>query len=968
MKRLKKIVVGILVVIMLLIIAMVATPFIFEDKVAGAIKSIANSRLKTELNYSEMEISFFNHFPHLTVGLKDFTLNGSVPFEKEPLVAAREVFFGINLLSLFDSAILINRVYLDQAQINVLYDDKGGVSYDVYQSDSLASTDTTSGSGSLKIEGISFTNSRFVYADASIPMKVELRGINYSGKSHLGGDILHLTSKISIDSLDFLIGNQEYVKSQPMEAELTTQINTRSLNILFEKNDLKIRGVPLSFQGEFGFLKGGYTAHFDLLSIYNNEFFSLAFKLNSAEKLWIFAKAGVKMDVGKWSKALGVEAIDLRGVFDMDFEAAGYYHTGPNPDPAKGDTILLGIPKFKMTATYYDGYLKYRNLPQALTNISFNLKAEAPDADYRNINLRVDNLNAGFLKNKLEGFLHLNGLTDLPVEAKLSTSCNLAELKQVLPIDSIELKGNLDVQLDVKGNYAPEKKKFPTSNVHVKLSGGSLHTKYYPKPIEQIEVDATITNSTGELSDTRIRVEPLSFLFEDHPFEVKADLRNPDNVAYNITSKGTLNIARIYKLFSREGMDLDGHIETNLALRGLQSDAMIGRFEKLHNSGRLVLKNIGFTSEYLPAKFVVREGVFRFENDKMRFEKFLGIYQSSDIRLDGYLSNVVNYVLSGKKLMGSFAFTSKLLALDEFLAPTPTNHLQPPSGRVEATTAGVFMVPENLEVALTADLKQVYYSGMKINDLKASVEVRDGLLLLKEMQFDLIGCKVNMDASYGSVNPAHAFFDFHVIANDFDVKRAYNEVPLFRELASSASKAEGIISLDYTLKGKLNAGMTPVFPSLEGGGVVSLKQVKVMGLKLFTTVSKSTEKEKLKNPNLKKVELKSTIKNNVITLEQTKMRISAFRVKLSGTSSFDGNLALKMRIGLPPLGIIGINLRVLGTTDDPKIKYGKGTGDENVAETDYQDEMPEELRRKLKAAKEDDLEDDSEDEPDPASK
>jgi AsmA protein len=965
MKRLKKIVAGVLVVVVLLVIAMVATPFIFEDKVAGAIKSITNSKLKTELNFSEMDISFFSHFPHLTVGLKDFSLKASAPFEKEPLVAAREIFFGINVLSLFDSAILITRVYLDEARVNILYDDKGGVSYDVYKSDSIADADTaSSGSASLKIENISFTNSRFVYADASIPVRVELRGLNYSGKSHLGNDILNLTSKIRIDSLDFMLGKQSYVKSQPIEAELTTKINTRSLNIVFEKNDLKIRGVPLSFQGEFSFLKGGYSAHFDLLSIYNNEFFSIALKLHSTDKVWVFAKAGAKMDVGKWTKAYGVDAVDLRGIFDMDFEAAGYYFTGRNPDRAKNDTVLLSIPKFKMTAAFYDGYLKYQDLPQALTGVTFNLKAEAPDADYRNINLQIDDLKARFLKNNLEGFFHLKGLADLPVEAKLTTLCNLAELKEVIPLDSIDLKGMLDLQLDVKGNYAPDKKLFPVSNITLKLTDGSLQTKYYPQPLEQINVDATITNGTGAVTDTRVKVEPLSFRFEGHPFEIRVDVQNPDNVAYNITSKGTLDIAKIYKVFSRKGLSLDGHIETNLALRGQQSDAMAGRYEKLHNSGKLVLKNIGFYSDYLPKQFLVREGVFRFENDKMWFEKFLGIYGASDIRLDGYLSNVVNYLLSGKKLTGNFKFTSNQLTVDEFLAPAQADILHPATASAEPAPVGVIMIPANLEIGLNADLKKVLYSGMTINDLKAAVDVRDGLLLLKGMSFELIGCKVSMNASYGSINPAHAFFDFHVTANDFDVKRAYNEVPLFRDLASSASSAEGIISLDYTLKGKLNAGMTPVYPSLEGGGVVSLKKVKVMGLKLFTTVSKSTEKEKLKNPNLSKVELKSTIKNNVITLEQTKMKISAFRIKLSGTSSFDGKLALKMRIGLPPLGIIGINLRILGTTDDPKIKYGKGTGDDNVAETEYQDEMPEELKKKLKNAKDDDREDD----PDPESK
>ena len=41
----------------------------------------------------------------------------------------------------------------------------------------------------------------------------------------------------------------------------------------------------------------------------------------------------------------------------------------------------------------------------------------------------------------------------------------------------------------------------------------------------------------------------------------------------------------------------------------------------------------------------------------------------------------------------------------------------------------------------------------------------------------------------------------------------------------------------------------------------------------------------------------------------------------------DGKLNIKMRLGLPPLGIIGIPLTVTGTKDNPKVKVGK-KGDE----------------------------------------
>ncbi|MEI8005030.1 MAG: AsmA-like C-terminal region-containing protein, partial [Bacteroidota bacterium] len=341
---------------------------------------------------------------------------------------------------------------------------------------------------------------------------------------------------------------------------------------------------------------------------------------------------------------------------------------------------------------------------------------------------------------------------------------------------------------------------------------------------------------------------------------------------------------------------------------------------------------------------------------------FEGRYGASDITMDGHLSNVVNYVLADNQVLkGTFNFSSDYLLVDEFRTvnrePETVNRKPDHDSRITAHETGVIIIPQNLEIGLKASLKKVSFSKLEMHDLNAAVEIRQGMLLLKGMKFELIGCKVAMDATYGSISPSKAFFDFHVVANDFDIKRAYNEVEMFRNLSTSAGKCEGIVSLEYTLKGKVDAGMNPVYPSLEGGGVLSLKKVKVMGLKLFTDMSKNLEKEKIKSPDLAKVDLKTSIKNNVITLEKTKMKISGFRLKIGGETNFNGSINLKARLGLPPLGIFGINMRLLGTMDNPKFKYGKGSGDESVEETEYTDELPKDLQARIRNAKDEDLKD-----------
>ncbi|EDM36669.1 outer membrane assembly protein [Pedobacter sp. BAL39] len=416
------------------------------------------------------------------------------------------------------------------------------------------------------------------------------------------------------------------------------------------------------------------------------------------------------------------------------------------------------------------------------------------------------------------------------------------------------------------------------------------------------------------------------------PFLLKADIRNFDNVAYNISSKGSIDIGKLYQLFAVKGYQVKGSIYTDVAFKGLQSDAMSGRYSKLNNSGRMVVKGLNLRSDLFPEPFLIKNGVFSFFQDKMKFERFQAVYGKSDFSVNGYMSNIINYVLADNaKLTGNFNFLSNRIYADEFMAYS--NSAAPSS----AAPAGVIMIPDNLNVKLSANSAVVYYNDLEIKDAKGTMTLNNGTLSLIQTGFKLIGAPVTMDATYKSLNPRSATFNYHILASEFDVARAYKEIRLFREMATSASKVKGIIGLDYQLSGKLNQEMYPVFPTLKGGGVLSVKKVSLMGFKMMNAVSKATGRDSLNNPDVSTVNIKTTIKNNIITIERFKMRIAGFRPRFEGQVSFDGRLNMSGRLGLPPFGIIGIPLSITGTQEQPKVAL-KRNKEGKLEETEEQED------------------------------
>jgi AsmA protein len=1011
-------------------------PYLFPGFVSSKIKQWARSSINAELDFSKARLSFFRHFPALTLTLYDLSVNGSAPFEKTTLVKSEEVSLGVDLFSLFTSQTSVDKIFLTNANINILVDKEGHPNYNIYQSKSKDTTTTVADSSgvALKIEKILIEKSRLMYNDQSIPMVLNMKGLYYEGTGDLSKAIFDLHTHMVVDSLDFLYDNQPYVLSKKINADLITKINTNSLALLFEQNNLTINKLPLRFNGRFEFLSNGYDMDFVLKSaesdlhdiftglppevtkwldktdmkgfgdidatlkgkyladssmmpdlalnvkirngyishaaapspvtnLYLNlqsklpklnpdslqltidsiffnidkDYFSSVIRLKGLTAPHIYAKVNSEMDLEKWDKAFGFQPMDLKGKYTIHLLAEGNYAKSVVPKGLRGtDTIVSSIPRFTLRSSMTNGYIKYSNLPQAVENISFNLNASCPDHNYKNTSLSVEQLNASVLNNFIKGFFKLGNSKDFPIQAQLQSVFNLADIKNFYPLDSLTLAGNLDIDVQTNGKYIPAKKVFPVTQAKLSVKNGLIQTKYYPAPLENIEVSAVVTSKKGSMKDLAVEVTPVSFRFEGQPFFVKADLRNFENLKYNIASRGTLDIGKIYRVFSQQGYDLKGFIETNLALRGLQSDATSGHYDRLFNSGTMKLRDITLRADLFPLPFFIRSGNFRFQQDKMWFDAFKVNYGKNQLTLNGYLSNVINYMMErGTPLKGQFDMATNYFLVDEFMV-FADNKTATAASNNASNAAGVIMVPADLSVAFKADARKVRYNGIDLNDFKGQVSIDSGAIKLQETGFQLVGAPVVMNGSYKNQSPLKAVFDYHINAKEFDVKRAHKEIQLFHDLVPAAGNAEGIVSLDYQLSGKLNAEMKPVYPSLKGGGVLSVKKVKMKGWKLFSVVSKETNKD-IDNPDLSKVDIKSTINNNLITIDRTRVKVSPFRLRFEGQTSFDGKLNLKMRIGLPPFGIFGIPVNVTGTQDKPVIRLRRGK-DGKLEETKDEEE------------------------------
>ena len=858
----------------LLLAFVIVFPMLYPEYVTEKVKKLANDNLNGELNFSKANLTFFTHFPSLTLNLDDVLLKGSAPFENDTLVSVKRLSLGIDVKELlFSKKIDIEEIYLKNAFVHIQVDKQGGASYNVYKS-SEETTDEGDDDARVDLQRIELKDTQLIYDDKSTGIYIQANGFNYLGKGGLEESIFDLRTKAQIQSLDFIFAGETYLKDKHVNAELITQINTHSLSFIFQQNDLKINQLPVDFKGKLDFLSNGYDLNFEINSKDSNlnDFFT-----------------ALPPQFTQWHKKA-----TLKGKTDIFFSMKGKYIASQNLSP---DIF------FKMKVR--DGYVGYEGVPAPAEHLFLNVETSLPSLDVNKVGVKLDSIYFTIGKEYFSGILNLNGINPPVIDAKVRANINVANVMHLLDMKDLEVKGMLLADIKSKGTYAPEQKLFPITKGDLEFSEGYVKTPYYPNPITDIHFKGKVENTDGSMKTLALQLNPLNFLFENKPFTVNLAMENFDDIHYDIQAKGELNIAKIYKVFSQKGLELEGYANADVSLKGTQSDATNGRYHLLQNKGSIELRNIKTTSEYLPKPFIIQQGLFRFQQDDMRFTNFRATYGKSDFLMNGRMSNVINFLFSKNQILkGNFSVSSNYIDVDEFMyAPTaPTEEAKEETTSTSTPTVtsekGVVIVPKPFDFKLNANLKKVVFQGLDILNLRGSTQLKRGTLSLKNVNFNVIGVTAQINAKYGDETPKRAHFNFDIKAENFDVQRAYKEVKLFREMASMAKDAHGIVSLDYKVAGKLNDEMLPIYPSLKGGGVLSVKDVQMKGFKLFNVISDKTGTDALRDSKLSTIDIKSEIKNNLITVE-----------------------------------IIGIPIKITGTQENPKI--GLGNKSKDLEETEY---------------------------------
>ena len=242
----KKLLIGIAIFVVLLIGALISLPYFFKDEIIAQVKTAANESLTAKLDFKDVDISVFRHFPKLSIGLEGLEItNGPGPFEGVKLVQCPRLDVAVDLWSaIFGDEVVINGLFFKEPDIKVYALSNGMANYDITKPDPAASTTASTESSPVKLEKYGITDGKILYDDRSLDMRAEMAGLNHSGSGEFTSDLYDLVMKTNIQKLSVNYGGVQYLSDAQADWNTTLGADMKNMKFTFKENDLKSMHWP----------------------------------------------------------------------------------------------------------------------------------------------------------------------------------------------------------------------------------------------------------------------------------------------------------------------------------------------------------------------------------------------------------------------------------------------------------------------------------------------------------------------------------------------------------------------------------------------------------------------------------------------------------------------------------------------------------------------------------------------------
>jgi len=905
---------GILGLLALFVLAAVLIPVLFKDEINARVKKEINEQVEAVVDYEDFGLSLFSQFPYLSIQLEGLKVSGKDVFARDTLLNLDELQVAVNIMNVIRGEKLeIQKIYLDRPRINAIVLADGRANWDIAKPDTTPDQpDTTTSEFAIALKKITIEQADIKYDDRQSKMMANIRKLNFSGAGDLTTDVFDFETKTGIDSVFFSMDGLTYANNLSFAAKVDINIDQKNSSYTFRENEFKINDLKLAFDGNVRLPEDSSIA------------MDITFKAIETQFRNILSL--------------------VPGVYTKDFEQLKTEGTLALDGKVKGKLIGERYPEFLVNLKIANGFLQYPDLPAPVKNIQVDVTASNATPNLETTEIHLNKFHAELENNPIDAKAHVVGLSNPMVDASVKARVQLERLTRIFPIEDIIMKGDLSIDAEAKGKMLEEA--IPAFRADVNLKYGYLKSKEFPSALENMTLQVKASSQIGSMTDTQIDVQNFHAEIDQEPLDLKLFLRNLDDPDYKIDLKGSLDFAKLTKIYPLEDMTLSGKMLADLHTAGKLSVAEAQKYDQLDAAGSIKLSNVKYTAKDIEHPITISDAQLDFTNFQMNLTRFDSQLGKSDVQLTGQVENYIGYAFSGQKLRGKLNLKSKLLDVNEWLSDD--------SEAVADTATEEPMeapqIPDDLDLVFVSTINRLLYDTYDIKNFTGNLTVRDQKLLIEEVGFDLLGGRFLLAGLYDSRNINQPLYKLNLKVDSLQIQKAFAAFSLLQKYVPAAKFAEGVFGTTFNLGGALTRTMEPVLNSINADGLALLMRTIVKELPVLNQLSSVTKLNQVKDVRINNTKLAFAIRDGRFFVEPFDIKLPNGKMVVGGSNALDGGLDYTVNLDMPAPAItqnaagalsnlsgrevaagerIKLPLQVGGTFLNPKITgVGKGAKDQ----------------------------------------
>ena len=763
-------------------------------------------------------------------------------------------------------------------------------------------------------------------------------------------------------------GKIEKIVKQEGNKMLNAQFDFSALNISLLRNfpsasvtleDFYLKGTG-AFENDTLIQAGELTAAVNLFSLFGDSGYDIskiiiedtkvkAIVLEDGKPNWDVMKASAEEDTVQEPSTEGspfrikLKKLSIKDLsVSYDDRQAGMYAAIENlKATCSGDfgseRTLVDLELKTPALTYRTGGVPFLN--RAALEADMNVDADLVNNKFT---LQDNSISLNAIKLNIDGWAAMQK-DGVGMDIKLNTNeVGFKELLSLIPaiyakdFQDLKTDGKASLTAFAKGTLTQEQ--MPQFEVALNVENAMFRYPSLPAGVDGINISATVKNPGGNIDATEVTINPFDFTLAGNPFSLKAIVKTPtSDPDLQATAKGTLDLGKIKDVYPLEDMSLNGTIQADMNLAGKLSYIEKEQYDQMKAEGSIRLNGMKLNMKDLPTVDIQRS-TFSFSPRYLQLSETTVNIGNNDVTLDSRFENYLGYALKGSTLKGSLNISSNHLNLNDFMSTDTTAVQAQATADTTATTSstGAIRIPENLDFNMQANLKEVLFDKMKLENVNGTLLIKNGTIDMRNLSFNTMGGSITANGAYSAPKASQPHLNAGFDMKNIGFAQAYQELGLVQQLAPIFKGLKGNFSGNLQIDTPLDENMSPVLQEVQGSGKLSTKDLNLSDVKFIDQVADIVKKPSMKDIEVKDLNLDFEIKDGRVNTQPFDLKLGDYTMNLSGSTGLDQTIDYTGKITLPSGGIgsaLGtVDMTIGGTFTSPKVGIDMASLAKNAAE------------------------------------